>query len=114
MLFLVFYFLFCAVLVFQGLHLASEVRTPLGTLPPEVAQAPEPSKAWGGLLMAYGAFAALVGLAGFISASAAALRPVLFLVGAVFLGLFVLWVLFLGRQAEFMGRPAATDDHGHH
>lgn len=114
MLFLVFYFILCAVLVFQGLHLASEVKSPLGTLPAEVGQAPEPSRAWGGLLMAYGTLAAILGLAGFASPSLAPARPVLFLIGCVFLALFGLWVIFLGRQAEFMGKPTVMDDHGHH
>jgi hypothetical protein len=114
MLFLVFYFILCAILIFQGLHLASEVKSPLGTLPEEVAQAPQPSRAWGGLLMAFGAFSTLVGLYGFLSPSAAAARHVLFLLGWIFLGLFSLWVIFLGRQPEFIGKPTVTDDHGHH
>ncbi len=114
MLFLVFYFILCAVMVFQGLHLASEVRDPLGVLPAEVAQAPESSRAWGGLLMGFGGLAAVFGLAGFADPTLAAGRPVFFLIGCIFLALFGLWVIFLGRQAEFMGKPTVTDDHGHH
>ena len=114
MIFTMFTFILSAILVFQGLHLASEVRSPLGTLPEEVGQEPHASRAWGGLLMAFGAFSALVGLAGFASPAAAAARPVLFLLGLIFLGLFGLWVVFLGRKAEFMGQPTVMDDHGHH
>ena len=114
MLFLVFYFILCAVLVFQGLHLAAESTSPLGTLPAEVAQDPTTSRGLGGLLMGYGAFAALLGLAGFAYPAAAAARPALFLIGCIFLALFGLWVIVLGRKPEFMGKPTVSDDHGHH
>ena len=35
MIFLVFYFILFVVLIFQGTHVAGEVKTPLGTLPEE-------------------------------------------------------------------------------
>lgn len=114
MLFLVFYFILSAVLVFQGLHLAAETTSPLGTLPGEVAQERHASRGWGGFLMAFGAFSALIGALGFAYPGVAPARPVLFLMDLIFLALFSLWVLFLGRQAEFIGKPTMTDDHGHH
>ena len=114
MLFLVFYFILSAVLVFQGLHLAGETTSPLGTLPEEVAQDGPTSRGWGGFLMAFGAFSALIGAFGFAYPGMAPARPILFLMGLIFLALFGLWVIFLGRQAEFMGKPTMTDDHGHH
>ncbi|HEX9009144.1 MAG TPA: hypothetical protein VF804_02165 [Holophagaceae bacterium] len=114
MLFLVFYFILSAILVFQGLHLAAETSSPLGTLPEEVAQERHASRGWGGLLMAYGGFSALIGALGFAYPGMAPARPILFMLGWIFLALFALWILFLGRQAEFMGKPTVTDDHGHH
>ena len=114
MVFLIFYFILSAVLVFQGLHLAAETTSPLGTLPEEVAQDRPTSRGWGGLLMAYGAFSALIGALGFAYPDMAPARPILFLLGLIFLALFGLWVIFLGRKAEFIGKPTMTDDHGHH
>lgn len=114
MLFSMFYFILCTVLIFQGLHLASEVKSPLGTLPEEVGQAPRPSYAWGSYLMGFGVLAALLGLLGFAWPLFVPMRKVLFTLGLVSLALFGLWVIFLGRKAEFMGVPAVSDDHGHH
>ncbi len=114
MLFLMLYFILSAILVFQGLHLAAEVTSPLGTLPEEVAQDRQASRAWGGLLMGYGALSAVIGLLGFAYPDLAPARPFLFMLGWIFLALFGLWVVFLGRKAEFMGKPTVSDDHGHH
>ena len=44
----------------------------------------------------------------------ATLRPALFALGLGALALCGLWIIFLGRKPEFMGKAAATDDHGHH
>jgi hypothetical protein len=112
MLFLVFYFILFLVLIFQGTHVAGEVKTPLGTLPEEVGQNPVVSSRWGILLILVGIFGAGMGLLGFGSPRLAALRPALFALGVATLGLFGLWVVFFGRKAEFIGKPA--DDHGHH
>ncbi|MBI3131651.1 MAG: hypothetical protein HYZ13_10025 [Acidobacteria bacterium] len=112
MVFLVFYFILSAVLLFQGLHLSGEVSQPLGTLPEEVGQAPEPSKKWGAFLMTYGALAALVGLAGFQWPFFLPARPAVFGLGALILAIYTCWLLFAARTVEFIGKP--TDDHGHH
>jgi hypothetical protein len=113
MLFLVFYFVLFVVLIFQGTHVAGEVKTPLGTLPEEVGQNPVSSARWGILLITTGFFGSAVGLLGFRSPALAAARPACFTLGVVVLALFGLWVIFLGRKAEFMGKPAVADDHGH-
>jgi hypothetical protein len=34
-------------------------------------------------------------------------------VGLGVLALYGLWVIVLGRRPEFIGKPAAADDHGH-
>jgi hypothetical protein len=114
MLFLVFYFLLAAVLFFQGLHLNGEVNAPLGTLPAEVAQAPAPSGKWGSFLMAYGALAVIVGLAGFQWPFFEPLRSPVFGLGLLGLGVYAFWLLFMAPKVEFIGKPSVEDgDHGH-
>ncbi|HJW44703.1 MAG TPA: hypothetical protein VJ463_09615 [Geothrix sp.] len=113
MLFLVFYFILFAVLLFQGTHVAGEVKTPLGTLPEEVGQDPVASARWGILLITVGFLGAILGLLGYRSPALAAMRPGFMIFGIAVLALYGLWVIVLGRKAEFMGKPA-TDDHGHH
>ncbi len=112
MLFLVIYFLLFLVLIFQGTHVAAEVKTPLGTVPEEVAQNPVSSTRWGILLLVVGFFGSAMGLLGFRSSTLAAARPGFLILGLAVLALYGLWVIFLGRKAEFIGKPAA-DDHGH-
>ena len=113
MLFLVFYFILFTVLVFQGTHVAGEVRMPLGTLPEEVSQSPVAAARWGVILILAGFLGAILGLLGFRSPAIAALRPAVFGLGLVLLALYGLWIIFLGRKPEFMGKPAVADDHGH-
>jgi len=113
MLFLVLYFILFVVLLFQGTHVAGEVKTPLGTLPEEVSQNPVAAARWGIILIVVGFFGSIMGLLGFRYPALAALRPACFGMGVATLALYGLWVIFLGRKAEFMGQPAA-DDHGHH
>lgn len=113
MLFLVFYFILFVVLIFQGSHLAGEVKTPLGTLPEEVGQSPVAAARWGVLLITGGFLGSVVGLLGFRFPSLAALRPAFSALGLLVLALYGLWIIFLGRKAEFIGKPAVADDHGH-
>ena len=54
----------------------------------------------------------LVGSFAFRSSTLAAARPGFLILGLAVLALYGLWVIFLGRKAEFIGKPAA-DDHGH-
>ena len=114
MLFLVFYFTLFVVLIFQGTHLAGEVKTPLGTVPEEVGQNPLAATRGGLTLILVGFLGAVAGLLGFRFPALAALRPALFALGLAVLALCGLWIIFLGRKPEFMGKPAAADDHGHH
>jgi hypothetical protein len=113
MLFLVFYFILFVVLIFQGTHIAGEVKTPLGTLPDEVGQNPVASARWGISLIGTGFLGAALGLLGFRSPTVAAGRPAFLVLGLAVLALYGLWVIFLGRKPEFMGKPAVADDHGH-
>ncbi len=114
MLFLVFYFILFVVLIFQGTHVAGEIKTPLGTLPEEVGQNPVAAARWGILLITIGFFGILAGLLGFRSATLAAARPAFFAVGVGILALYGLWVVFLGRKPEFIGKPSVDHGHGHH
>ncbi len=113
MLFLVFYFLLFVVLIFQGSHLAGEVKMPLGTLPEEVGQNPVAAARWGILLITAGFLGSVVGLLGFRFPALAALRPAFSALGLLVLALYGFWIIFLGRKAEFIGKPAVADDHGH-
>ena len=113
MVFMTFYFLLFVLLIAQGTHVAGEVKTPLGTLPEEVGQNPVASARWGILLIMVGFFGALMGLLGFRTPGLAALRPALLGLGAATMAAYGLWVIFLGRKPEFMGK-AAVEDHGHH
>jgi amino acid transporter len=114
MLFLVFYFILFFVLIFQGTHVAGEVKNPLGTVPEEVGQASLTSARWGLLLIGTGFLGLIIGLLGFHWTGLVALRHAFMALGLVVLGLFGLWVIFFGRKAEFVGTPAATDGHDHH
>ncbi|WP_243317085.1 hypothetical protein [Geothrix paludis] len=114
MLFLVFYFILFAILLFQGTHVAGEVKNPLGTVPEEVGQTPVASARWGILLIGLGLLGTLVGLASFSWTGLAALLQPLFYLGLGVLILFAFWVVFLGRKAEFIGKPTVMDEHGHH
>jgi hypothetical protein len=113
MLFLIFYFVVFVALIFQGTQVAGEVKTPLGTLPEEVAQNPVAASRWGILLITVGFAGALLGLWSFRNPALAGARPIAFGLGLGILALYGLWVIFLGRKPEFMGK-AVTNDHGHH
>ncbi|WP_306590088.1 hypothetical protein [Geothrix sp. 21YS21S-4] len=112
--FLIFYFILFAVLLFQGTHLAGEVKTPLGTLPEEVGQNPATAARWGAILIASGLLGGLAGLLGFRWAAFATARPALFILGVAILAAYGFWVIALGRRPEFIGKPTVADDHGHH
>jgi hypothetical protein len=116
MLFLALYFVLFLILLFQGTHIAGEIKTPLGTLPEETGQSPLASARWGILLITTGLVGTLAGLLGFMSPTLAAARPAFLYLGLAVLALFGLWVIFLARKPEFMGKPAVADDpgHGHH
>lgn len=112
MLFYIFYYVLAMILVFQGLHLASEITSPFGTLPEEVGQAPTPSLRWGGFMVTYGGLCVVIGL--FSHAYdyfGSALLP-LFAIGAVILGVFSAWVVFMARKVVYMGEPSAEHGHG--
>ncbi len=111
MLFLIFYFVLFVALIFQGTQVAGEVRTPLGTLPEEVGQNPVAASRWGILLITVGFAGSLLGLWGFANPALATARPLAFTLGLGLLALYALWVIFLGRKPEFMGKAAVGGQH---
>jgi hypothetical protein len=113
MIFLVFYFILFVVLIFQGTHVAGEVKTPLGTLPEEVGQNPVAAARWGIALISVGFLGALLGLLGFRYPGLADARPAFLVVGFGVLALYGLWVIALGRKPEFIGKATVVEDHGH-
>ncbi len=107
LLFYIFYYVFSAVMVFQGLNIASEVADPLGTVPEEVGQSPTSSHGWGSFLVSYGTLCIVIALLShpyeyFVSA----LRPLLG-TGMVIMALFGAWVVFKGRTVKYLGEAAA-------
>lgn len=114
LLFYVFYYVLSAVLVFQGLNIASEVADPLGTVPEEVGQTPASSLGWGSFLVAYGTLCIVIALLShpyeyFVSA----LRPLMG-AGLVILAVFSAWLVFKGRTVSYMGEAAADLGHEGH
>ena len=119
-LFYAFYYLLSAVLVFQGLHIASEVADPLGTVPEEVGQTPRSSLGWGSFLVSYGTLCIVIALLShFYEYFGSALRPLMG-TGLVIMAIFSAWVVFKGRSVNYMGVAAADlareghPDNGHH
>ena len=114
LLFYVFYYLLSVVLVFQGLHLASEVAEPLGTVPEEVGQTPTSSLGWGSFLVAYGALCIIIALLSHpYEYFGSALRPLMG-TGLVILAVFGAWVVFKGRTVNYIGEAAADLGHEGH
>jgi hypothetical protein len=117
MLFLIFYFVLASVLLFQGLHMVGEVKSPLGTVPEEVGQEPARATAWGTFLLTFAVLALVVGVLGFALPFFESLRPAIFSLGSLGLVVFGAWVIFMGRTVNFIGTPSVDhghDDHGHH
>lgn len=114
LLFYICYYVLSTVLVFQGLHLATETTDPLGTVPEEVGQTPTPSLGWGSFLVAYGALCILIALLShaydyFVSA----LRPLMG-TSLVILAVFGAWVVFKGRTVKYLGEASLDLNHGGH
>lgn len=114
LLFYIFYYVLAAVLIFQGLHIASEVTDPLGTVPEEVGQEPAPSLGWGSFLVAYGTLSIAIALLSHAyEYFASALRPLMG-TGLVILGIFGAWVVFKGRTVKYLGKATVDPGHGGH
>ncbi len=115
LLFYVFYYVLASILLFQGLHFASEITAPLGTLPEEVGQAPTPSLRWGSFLVAYGTLSLVIGLLSHqYEYFGSALRPIA-AIGVLAVSVFGLWIIFKGRSVVYLAEPPGDQsDHGHH
>jgi hypothetical protein len=114
LLFLLFYYVIFAVLIFQGSHLVGEVKAPLGTLPEEVGQKPAEATRIGRGLIGLGTLGVVVGLLALGNPALVKAQRGLMGLGLVALALYGFWIVALGRRPEFIGKPAPVDDHGHH
>lgn len=114
LLFYIFYYVLSAALVFQGIHIATEVADPLGTVPEEVGQTPASSLGWGSFLIAYGSLCILLGLLShaydYFGSALGPLRGI----GLVILAVFGAWVIFKGRTVDYLGVAASDLGHGGH
>jgi len=114
LLFYILFYLLSAVLIFQGLHIASEVADPLGTVPEEVVQTPTSSLGWGSFLVAFGALCLIIALLSHAyEYFGSALRPLMG-AGLVAMAVFGAWVVFKGRTVKYLGEPAADTGHDGH
>lgn len=111
LLFYILFYLLSAGLIFQGLHIASEVTDPLGTVPEEVGQTPTSSSGWGSFLVAYGTLCIVIAmLSHAYEYFDSALRPLMG-TGLVILAVFGAWVVFKGRTVKYLGEAAADTGH---
>lgn len=113
-LFYTLHYVLAAVLVFQGVQQIEEQRAPMGVLPQEVVQKAPFHVFWGWTLLGLGGFAAVLGLG---SHAAPGIGPLLVAVDWVELlavAVFGFSLVFLGRRVEYLGKPSAPVEHGHH
>jgi hypothetical protein len=105
-----FVYLLAAVLLFQGVNLLGEQRSPTGVIPPEVRPAAVPATRWGRCLAASGAVLALAGLGSHLCPWLAGVLVPLRDLGFAVLAVYGLWLVF-GRKIDY--RPAAPAQAAH-
>jgi len=115
MLFYTFYYLVTALLLFQGTHLLGEQASPMGTVPSELALAPEPSRGWGRTLVGMALVCLIAGLISHGICPWFTEQPLVFLEGAAWLVMaaYGFWLIFIAKRIEYVG-AAAPVEHGHH
>lgn len=113
-LFYMLHYVLAGVLVFQGVQQLEEQRAPHGFLPTEVVQKPAFHVFWGWTLAGLGSFAMLLGLGSHAAPAMARLLVVVAWVELLAMGVFGFSLVFLGRKVEYVGKPSAPVDHGHH
>ncbi len=113
-LFYVLHYGIAAVLVFQGVQQLEEQRAPHGFLPAEVVQKPAFHLFWGWTLAGLGGFAMLMGFGSHAAPSMARLLVVVDWVELLAMGVFGFSLLFAGRKVEYLGKPSAPAEGGHH
>lgn len=113
-LFYLVHYLLASILVFQGVQQIEEQRAAMGFVPTEVVQKPAFHVFWGWTLLGLGVFALVMGLG---SHAAPALGPVLVAldwVGLLAIAVFGFSLVFIGRKVEYVDKPSAPVEHGHH
>jgi len=105
-------YLLAAVMIFQGVNLLGEQRSPTSVVPPEVRPAAVPAARWGVFLTTYGsALAALAIMSHGWVLLAGALAPLRNL-GFAGVAVYGLWLVF-GRKIDYTPAAPAREAHGH-
>jgi hypothetical protein len=112
MLLYLFIYLLAAVLLFQGLNLLGEQRTPTGVIPPEVRPRPAAAARWGRLLVAYGIFLAVLALCSHVCPWLPLILVSIRDLGFGVLAVYGLWLVF-GRKVDYTPAPPSKEAHGH-
>lgn len=112
LLFYVFFYLVAFVLMAQGAQALGEQRNPLGVVPGEVVQKPEPARRWGRILVGLGLLDTLVGLLShrYGWQGTFPLRCLLW-TSLVVMGAYGLYILFFSRKVAYLGQPSAPSHH---
>jgi hypothetical protein len=113
MLLYMFLFLVAAVLLFQGVNLLGEQRSPTTVIPPEVRLASGTARRVGATLATVGAVLALAALSSYLCPWLARNLVSLRSLGCVTLAVYGLWLVF-SRKIDYTPAPAApAQGHSH-
>ncbi len=108
----IFYFVVSSILLFQGLQLLGEKKSPLGTVPEEVGQSLEPSEWTGVFLITWSSLAIIVGLVALLTHQFVGALPLIKAANGFVLLVYSLWVVFKGRQVDVLTAPT-PNEHDH-
>ncbi len=109
----IFYFIVSLVLMFQGLQLLGEKKSPLGTVPDDVSQSLEASEWTGVFLITWSSLAIIVGLVVLLGNKLIGALPLIKVANGLILLTYSFWVIFKGRQVDVLSSPT-TQEHDHH
>jgi len=109
----IFYFIVSSILLFQGLQLLGEKKSPLGTVPDEVGQSLEPSEWTGVFLITWSSLSIIVGLVALLAHKLVGALPLIKTANGFILLAYSLWIVFKGRQVDVLSTPA-PQEHDHH
>ena len=107
----VFTFLAASVLLFQGTQLLGEIKSPLGTVPAEVALPAGSAHRWGERLIGFGSFTLAMG---FLSFPYPSLRQYLVptvVIDGCALTVFAIYLIFVAPRVEYIGKPSEDSHH---
>jgi hypothetical protein len=107
----VFLFIIASVLIFQGSQLIGEIKDPLGVVPTEVALPEKAARRWGERLIGFGCVTMLIGFLSYLIPSLFDLFLPVMAIDVLALGLFKLYLIFVGPRVDYIGKPT---EGGHH